>query len=88
MASPGSTIAVPGTVDALESEDGASIAVTGRDLTAPTRPGVYYLRERAERVGALVVNPEPRSRPAAPRPERSSCLAARTGKRGGEYGLD
>jgi hypothetical protein len=46
-------------VDALEAEDGQTTAVTARSLAAPVRPGVYYLREGAQRVGAVVVNPEP-----------------------------
>jgi hypothetical protein len=46
-------------VDALEGDDGQATAISERQLTAPSRPGIYFLRHGAERAGALVVNAEP-----------------------------
>ena len=44
--------------DGFEAADGQVTRVSG-SIRAPTRPGVYFLRVGAERIGALVVNPEP-----------------------------
>lgn len=58
-ASPGVAVTLPAGVDALEADDGQTAAVAGRTATAPTRPGIYFLRQGAQRVGALVVSAEP-----------------------------
>lgn len=58
-AAPGAALTLPAGVDALEAEDKQSTALTSRSITAPLRAGIYFLRQGAERVGAVVVNPEP-----------------------------
>ena len=53
-------VLVPAGVDALESPDSSTRAVTaGNTLEAPSTAGVYFWRRGAARAGALVVNPEP-----------------------------
>lgn len=58
-AAPGATLALPASVDAIEADDGQTTAVSSRSMRAPFRAGIYFLRQGAERVGAVVVNPEP-----------------------------
>ncbi|MFN8571025.1 MAG: BatA and WFA domain-containing protein [Gemmatimonadaceae bacterium] len=76
---PGGTIATPAGVDALESDDGQSTPVTARTIAVPVRPGVYYLRQGAQRVGAVVVNSEPEESDLRrlPAPDLRSRLRAR-----------
>ncbi|MGQ0647899.1 MAG: BatA domain-containing protein [Gemmatimonadaceae bacterium] len=57
-AAPGGQVRLPSGVDAIESGDGQRQNAAGVS-TAPLRPGVYFLRRGEDRVGALVVNPEP-----------------------------
>jgi hypothetical protein len=58
-ATPGAAVTLPVGIDAIEAEDGQTTAQASRALNAPLRPGIYFLRQGAERVGAVVVNPEP-----------------------------
>jgi hypothetical protein len=58
QAAPGASIRLPSGVDAITAEDGQRLGASGL-ATAPARPGVYFLQRGADRVGALVVNPEP-----------------------------
>jgi Aerotolerance regulator N-terminal len=55
---PGGPIRLPSGVDGIEGSDGQVQSAAG-NAAAPARPGVYFLRRGAERVGALVVNIEP-----------------------------
>jgi hypothetical protein len=55
---PGARLRLPPGVTGLERDDG-TVVPTPSDGSAPARAGVYYLRRGAERIGALVVNPEP-----------------------------
>lgn len=57
-AAPGATVRLPTGADGIEASDGQVTAASGQ-VSAPARPGVYFIRRGAERVGALVVNPEP-----------------------------
>ena len=57
-AAPGTRIRLPSGTTGLERDDG-SVVPTPPESTAPARAGVYFLRRGAERLGALVVNPEP-----------------------------
>ena len=57
-AAPGASVRLPMGTDGFEAADGQVTRVSG-SIRAPTRPGVYFLRVGAERIGALVVNPEP-----------------------------
>ncbi len=57
-AAPRGAAKLPDDIDGFEGPDGQVTRVDG-DVRAPARPGVYFLRRGAERVGALVVNPEP-----------------------------
>lgn len=57
-AAPGGAVRLPVGVDGLEAGDG-QVAPVAAGGTAPSRPGVYFLRRGPERVGALVVNAEP-----------------------------
>ena len=57
-AAPSGALRLPSGVDGLEASDGQVQKAAGL-TAAPSRPGVYFLRRGAERVGALVVNPEP-----------------------------
>lgn len=57
-AAPGAAVRLPLGVDGLEAPDGQVQKATVQ-ATAPGRPGVYFMRAGADRVGALVVNPEP-----------------------------
>ncbi|MEP7343782.1 MAG: BatA and WFA domain-containing protein [Gemmatimonadaceae bacterium] len=59
QASPGSAVPLPAGVDAIEADDGQTTALTSRSMNAPLRAGIYFLRQGAQRVGAVVVNPEP-----------------------------
>jgi hypothetical protein len=51
-------VRLPLGTDGIEAPDGQVTRAAGT-LRAPGRPGVYFLRAGAERIGALVVNPEP-----------------------------
>ena len=78
---PGAAVHVPSGVDALEGDDGQATAISDRQLTAPARPGVYFLRHGAERAGALVVNAEPEEsdlRRLAPRALQARLRARET----------
>jgi hypothetical protein len=59
-ASPGMTLRRPAGAEELEAPDGSARVLSGATIDAPARPGVYFLRRGGTRVGALVVNPEPR----------------------------
>jgi hypothetical protein len=56
---PGARLARPRQAEALETANGETEPVADDSLTAPSRPGVYFLRQGERRVGALVVNAEP-----------------------------
>lgn len=56
-AAPGARVVLPDDVEALETPAGERRTVT-RELSAPVEAGVYFLLRGADRVGALVVNPE------------------------------
>jgi aerotolerance regulator-like protein/VWA domain-containing protein len=58
-AAPGATIPRPRWADALEGAAGARVTL-GDELEAPSRAGTYFLERAGRRVGAIVVNPEPR----------------------------
>lgn len=51
---PGAPVRLPPGVTGLEGDS----QTVGASATAPSRPGVFFLRRGEERVGALVVNPE------------------------------
>lgn len=57
-AAPGARIRLPSGTTGLERDDGTVIA-TPPESSAPARAGVYFVRRGEERLGALVVNPEP-----------------------------
>ncbi|HSA56637.1 MAG TPA: BatA domain-containing protein [Gemmatimonadaceae bacterium] len=57
-AAPGARLRLPSGTTGLEGDDGA-VTSTPSEGAAPGRAGVYFLRRGAERIGALVVNPEP-----------------------------
>lgn len=57
-AAPGARVDQGIVADALESSDGNVMSWSGESRTAPEQAGVYFLRRGADRVGALVVNPE------------------------------
>lgn len=57
-AAPGAVVRRPSWADAIEGADGARAPLDGATLSAPERPGVYFLTRDRARVGALVVNPE------------------------------
>ena len=60
-AAPGATLPRPQWADSWEPADGApSEPLTGATIRAPATPGVAFLRRGATRVGALVVDGEPR----------------------------
>ncbi len=56
-AAPGAAVRWPSGADGLEGTDGQVTPIKGLN-TAPTRPGVYFVRRGAARIGALVVNAE------------------------------
>lgn len=58
-AAPSLSVTVPAGADALEGDDGQTAPLSARTFPAPARQGVYFLRQGASRVGAIVVNPEP-----------------------------
>ena len=63
QAAPGASVRVPTGVDALESSDGSTRALTqgaGVAIEAPWTAGVYFWRRGSARAGALVVNGEAR----------------------------
>jgi hypothetical protein len=55
-AEPGAPIRLPAGITGFEGD--SQVLAVGSQPTAPTRPGVYFLRRGDDRVGALVVNPE------------------------------
>jgi hypothetical protein len=57
QAAPGAVVRLPTGADGLEAPDGQLTSAAGQ-ITAPLRPGVYFVRRGSERVGALVVNAE------------------------------
>ena len=57
-AAPGARVRLPSGTTGLERDDG-TVSATPSESTAPARAGVYFLRRGDERLGALVVNPEP-----------------------------
>lgn len=58
--SPGGRVRVPSLAEGLEAPDGTVNAVTaGALVDVPWLAGVHFWRRGTERVGALVVNPEP-----------------------------
>lgn len=58
-AEPGQRLRLPLGADGIEGPDGNVEAGSG-EVAAPERPGVYFVRRGPDRVGAIVVNPEPR----------------------------
>ncbi|HJQ22216.1 MAG TPA: BatA and WFA domain-containing protein [Gemmatimonadaceae bacterium] len=58
FAAPGETIVRAPGIDALESEDGRRIPMTGNSFDAPNVVGTYFLIDGSRRAGAVVVNPE------------------------------
>jgi hypothetical protein len=74
-AAPGATLRRPAGAEELESSDGVTRVLSGATIDAPARPGVYFLRRGGGRVGALVVNPEPRESDLARLP--ATTLASR-----------
>jgi hypothetical protein len=74
-AAPGATLRRPAGAEELEASDGVTRVLSGATIDAPARPGVYFLRRGGGRVGALVVNPEPRESDLARLP--AATLATR-----------
>lgn len=70
----------PQAAEEIETPDSAVRVLSGSRIDVPARPGVYFLRRGGARVGALVVNPEPRESDLARLPLRS--LTARFRGRG------
>ncbi|MCE9600892.1 MAG: VWA domain-containing protein [Gemmatimonadetes bacterium] len=59
-AAPGGTVRVPALAEGLEAPDGTvNAARAGALIDVPWLAGVHFWRRGTERVGALVVNPEP-----------------------------
>jgi len=57
---PGGAVRVPALAEGLEAPDGTVTAMTaGATFDAPWLAGVHFWRRGVDRVGALVVNPEP-----------------------------
>lgn len=56
--SPGDTVVRPPWAEELELPDGSRRLIAGSTITAPDRPGVYFLLRAGQRAGALVVNGE------------------------------
>ena len=54
---PAAAVRWPTGANGLEASDGQVTSLAGV-TAAPSRPGVYFVRRGADRVGALVVNPE------------------------------
>jgi hypothetical protein len=59
IAAPGSTLALPAGVDALENGSGARRTVSQERVAAPTERGVWFALRSGRRVGAVVVNAPP-----------------------------
>lgn len=57
-AAPTAMTRLPANITAIEDPLGQRTSVVARDITAPARPGVYFLLAGDERDGALVVNGE------------------------------
>jgi hypothetical protein len=57
-APPGTRLRLPAGVTGLERDDG-ELVPSVQAGTVPSRAGVYFLRRGSDRIGALVVNPEP-----------------------------
>lgn len=58
-AAPGATVSRPAAIDAMETVAGERRPIAEGRLTAPGRPGVYFLLRGGARAGALVVAAEP-----------------------------
>ncbi|MEJ7811654.1 MAG: BatA domain-containing protein [Gemmatimonadaceae bacterium] len=58
-ATPGATLPRPAGADALELAGGTRSPISGDTVFAPERAGAYFFARGSQRVGALVVNPEP-----------------------------
>ncbi len=56
-ATPGAHLTLPAEITGMERDDG-QVASASPAATAPSRAGVYFLRRGADRVGAVIVNPE------------------------------
>ena len=56
IARPNAPIVLPADADALESPSGALRPLTGTQTTAPGERGVWFVRNGAKRIGAVVVN--------------------------------
>jgi hypothetical protein len=56
LSDPGAPVRLPAGVTGFEGD--SQVYAVGASATAPSRPGVFFLRRGEERVGALVVNPE------------------------------
>lgn len=80
VAVPGGRVRLPAYVTGLERDDG-QVVTPAADGSAPARPGVYFLRRGAERVGALVVNPEPEESRLARLDERELAARVRSSDR-------
>jgi hypothetical protein len=75
---PGGSVRVPSLADAIEAPDGTATPVSPGTLhDVPWTAGVHFWRRGTDRVGALVVNPEPSESDLARLPADS--LAARLG---------
>ncbi|MDP1862063.1 MAG: BatA and WFA domain-containing protein [Gemmatimonadaceae bacterium] len=57
QSAPGAPVRFPLGADGLEGADAQVTPLSDRS-NAPSRPGVYFVRRGADRIGALVVNPE------------------------------
>jgi hypothetical protein len=64
--SPLTSVSLPLGIDELVGPDQPPIAVHARNVRAPGRAGVYWMRRAGSVVGALVVNPEPSESDLAP----------------------
>ncbi|MGH7721033.1 MAG: hypothetical protein ACREON_19570, partial [Gemmatimonadaceae bacterium] len=59
FAPPGAAVARPAEADALELPGGQRLPLSGDSIAAPAAAGVSFFTRGQERIGALVVNPEP-----------------------------
>ena len=58
-ATPGARVRAPAGIQAVDDVAGQPVAITGSEIVAPERAGVYFLRRGGTKAGALVVNGEP-----------------------------
>ena len=56
---PGARVRAPAGVQTIDDVGGQPAAISGGELTAPDRSGVYFFRRSGAKAGALVVNGEP-----------------------------